>query len=248
MRPHISRTGLAALAALSFAGAALATTDDVKSVMTSISIDPGQHVGTVTDVNGSIHIGENAVTDNVHDVNGSIHVDSGATAQSLGTINGSVHVGERVHVAQGVHTVNGAISIDSGSQVGPISAVNGSLTITRSQVNGEVRNINGGIRILASHVTGSVTGVNGTIEIGSDTHVDGELHVRKNDNGGGWFNWWALWFFSRSPPRVIIGPGAVVAGPLVFEQEVKLYVSDRATVGPIKGATAIRFSGARPPD
>ena len=38
------------------------------------------------------------------------------------------------------------------------------------------------------------------------------------------------------------------SGPLVFEQEVRLYVSDRATVGPITGATAIRYSGARPPE
>jgi len=246
MKRHISRTGLAALIAVSFAGAALAE-QDIKAVMTSINIDPGQHARAVTDVNGSIHIGANAVVDSVHDVNGSIHVDQGVTAQSLGTVNGSVHVGAGAHVDDDVRTVNGAISIDSGSQVGSVTAVNGSLTVTGSHVNGEVRNVNGGTRLLASHIGGSVSSVNGSIEIGPDTHVDGGLYVRKSNNGNGsWFNWWGLFFSSRSPPRIVIGPGAVVSGPLVFEQEVKLYVSERASVGPIKGATAVKFSGPRP--
>lgn len=243
MWQNICPTGLAALAAVSFAGAALATDGDIRSVMTSINIDPGEHVKVVTDVNGSIHIGANAVVDEVHDINGSIHVDEGATAQSLGTVNGSVHVSEGVHVTNDVHTVNGSIALESGSQVGSVSAVNGSLMVTGARISGEVRNVNGVTRIQSSHIGGSVNGVNGGIEIGPDTHVDGGLYVHKNE-GGGWFNWG----FSRSPPRVVIGPGAVVSGPLVFEQEVRLYVSDHATVGPIKGATAIKFSGLRPPD
>lgn len=248
MKRQISRTGLAALVAVSFAGAALAG-EDIKAVMTSIHIEPGQHARTITDVNGSIHIGANAVVESVHDVNGSIHVDEGVTAQSLGTVNGSVYVGGGAHVADDVRTVNGGISIDSGSQIGSVSAVNGSLTVTGSHVTGEVRNVNGGIRLLTSHVGGSVTSVNGGIEVGPDTHVDGGLYVRKNNNGNGsWFNWLGLFFGNRSPPRVVIAPGAVVSGPLVFEQEVKLYVSTRATVGPIKGATAVPFSGPRPED
>jgi DUF4097 and DUF4098 domain-containing protein YvlB len=245
MKTPLFQTGLAALIAMSFAGAALGD-DDIKAVITSINVDPGQHAGTITDVNGSIHIGAKAVVDSVHDVNGSIHVEEGVTAQSLGTVNGSVHVGAGAHVADDVRTVNGGISIDSGSQVGSVSAVNGSLSVTGSHVNGEVRNVNGGMRLLASHIGGSVTTVNGGIEIGPDTHVDGGVYVRNSNNGNGWFNWWALFFSSRSPPRIVIGPGAVVSGPLVFEQEVRLYVSDRATVGPIKGATAIKFSGLKP--
>jgi len=29
---------------------------------------------------------------------------------------------------------------------------------------------------------------------------------------------------------------------------VSLYVSDRATIGPVQGATVVKYSGARPPD
>jgi len=33
---------------------------------------------------------------------------------------------------------------------------------------------------------------------------------------------------------------------LAFERPVKLYVSDKATIGPVPGATPVRFSGERP--
>ena len=49
-----------------------------------------------------------------------------------------------------------------------------------------------------------------------------------------------------SNPRVIIGPGAVVQGPLIFERKVTLYVSDMATIGDVVGATSVRFSGQSP--
>ena len=45
---------------------------------------------------------------------------------------------------------------------------------------------------------------------------------------------------------VVIGPGAVVKGTLKFQREVKLYVSDRATIGPVEGATVNKFSGEHP--
>jgi hypothetical protein len=38
-----------------------------------------------------------------------------------------------------------------------------------------------------------------------------------------------------------------VDGPLVFEREVKLYVHRSATIGSIRGATAVRYDGDRAP-
>jgi cytoskeletal protein CcmA (bactofilin family) len=245
----IRQISLAALTVTIAASTALADDQQpIASVMTSIHIDAGQRAGEISDVNGSIHIGENAIVGNVHDVNGSVHVDQGATAASLTTVNGSLHIGPGVRVTNDVHTVNGSIMAEPGLEVaGSLSALNGSLTLSSGHVAGDVANLNGTIRILGSHVGGNVSGANGGIEIGANSRVDGSLHVHKMESNG-WFNWWNLFSFSRSPPRIVIGPGAVVSGPLVFEQEVKLYVSDRATVGPIQGATAIRFSGATPPE
>ena len=53
--------------------------------------------------------------------------------------------------------------------------------------------------------------------------------------------------FGDDAPRIIIGPGVTVVGELRFERQVKLYLSDRATVGNVIGATAISFTGDDPP-
>jgi cytoskeletal protein CcmA (bactofilin family) len=99
-------------------------------------------------------------------------------------------------------------------------------------------NVNGGIRVTAAHVGGDVETVTGGIEIGPDAHVDGGVIVHKEHSSDS---------ETRSPPRIVIGPGSVVKGPLRFERPVELYVSDRATIGPVEGATPVRFSGDRPP-
>jgi hypothetical protein len=71
--------------------------------------------------------------------------------------------------------------------------------------------------------------------------VRGGIHVEK-PSGNQWFQ-----MGKRKPPRVIIGPDARVDGPLVFEREVKLYVHRSATVGTVRGATAVRYDGDRAP-
>ncbi|MEJ1966759.1 MAG: hypothetical protein WDO56_36525 [Gammaproteobacteria bacterium] len=48
---------------------------------------------------------------------------------------------------------------------------------------------------------------------------------------------------TRNIPRVVIGPGSVVQGTLMFDREVKLYVNDTAKIGPVEGATAQMYSG-----
>jgi hypothetical protein len=80
--------------------------------------------------------------------------------------------------------------------------------------------------------------VTGSLEIGPDARVDGGIHVgRDNSSDSG----------HRVTPRIVIGPGSVVKGTLKFERPVELYVSDRASIGPVEGATAIKFSGDHPP-
>jgi hypothetical protein len=81
--------------------------------------------------------------------------------------------------------------------------------------------------------------VRGSVTVGVDSHVKGGLKVSKST---GMFN-----LDSRKPPRIIIGPNAVVEGPLVFEREVKLYVHRTARTGTITGATAIAFDSATAP-
>ena len=48
-------------------------------------------------------------------------------------------------------------------------------------------------------------------------------------------------------PRIVIGPNAVVDGPLVFERDVVLYVHNTARTGSVRGATPTSYSTATPP-
>jgi cytoskeletal protein CcmA (bactofilin family) len=156
-------------------------------------------------------------------VNGRIALGAHATAESLTTVNGDINVGAGAHVSGGLDSVNGGIILGDGALVG-----------------GSLENVNGGIHLSAARVDGDITTVNGNIDIRGNSHVERGIHVQKVDHG--------LIHFDTNVPRIVIGPGATVSGELRFEREVKLYVSDRATVGTVTGATAIPFSGDSPPN
>ena len=222
-RQHVCAGALAALVFI-VAGTARAGDDDgISSVMGSITVNAGEHRGDLHTVNGSIHVGESAVVGQAHTVNGSITLGARATAAELKTVNGALRLDDGAQVKGRVHTVNGSLSLDKGADV-----------------TEGLANVNGSIRVNAAHVGGDVDTVNGGIEIGPNAHVDGGVTVHKNHSDHG--------DDTRStPPRIVIGPGSVVRGTLRFERPVELYVSDRATIGTVEGATPVKFSGDHPP-
>lgn len=219
LRPFLMSLAISTLA-LSFVGPASAS-EDISKVNGSIRVDDGKTVGDLDSVNGSIRLGDHGQADDASTVNGSIEIGNDATIRSAGTVNGRISIGNRTRVTKGVDTVNGSLSFDEGSDVG-----------------GDVANVNGSIRLRAAHVGGGIRTVSGDIEIGADSRVDGGILVEKSNS---WFN-----FGSSKPPRVVIGPRAVVQGKLVFEREVELHVSDSARIGEVTGATPIKFSGENP--
>jgi cytoskeletal protein CcmA (bactofilin family) len=192
-------------------------------------------------VNGSIRVPAGKKSGDVATVNGAIRVDNDATLSAARTVNGDIQVGDHATV-ESLHSVNGAITVGTGAHVNEtVTSVNGSLTMRAdAQVAGAVSNVNGDIVLTSAHVAGGITTVNGDINLKSNSHVEGGILVRRKSSSG-WFNW------EGSGPRIVIGPGASVQGELRFERKVQLYVSDRATIGPVRGATAIRFSGENPP-
>jgi DUF4097 and DUF4098 domain-containing protein YvlB len=194
-------------------------------------------------VNGSIHVPAGQTKDDLSTVNGSIHVEDNAVVASSETVNGSINIGTHA-TAGSAHTVNGSITIGAGAHVThTISAVNGALTLhTGAEVAGAVTNVNGKISLQTAHVGGGINTVNGDIEIGSNSHVEGGIVVQKEHDTF----WFMHWGKSRVP-RIVIGPGAVVQGTLLFERPVELYVSEQASIGPVSGATAVRFSGGVAP-
>jgi cytoskeletal protein CcmA (bactofilin family) len=190
-------------------------------------------------VNGSIHVAAGKPPGSVATVNGAIHVDDNAAVTSAATVNGSVRLGSHA-TAESLHSVNGAIGLDAGAHVsGGASSVNGELTLADgAEINGILSNVNGTITLASAHVAGGIKTVNGSMSITGASRVEGGILVQKPSGELS---------ISHDVPQIVIGPGATVQGELRFERPVKLYVSDKATIGTVTGATPIPFTGNNPP-
>jgi len=70
--------------------------------------------------------------------------------------------------------------------------------------------------------------------------VRGGILVEKPSTG-----WWNSG--KSRKPRIVVGPGSVVEGALVFEREVELFVHASAKVGAVTGATAQAYTDKLPP-
>jgi DUF4097 and DUF4098 domain-containing protein YvlB len=208
---------LALALAISLPLAAMA--QDIEKVNGEITVDAGQHAG------------------DVHTVNGGIQIRAGAIVQSAGTVNGSISLGENAQAAS-LHTVNGRISMETGSRVlGEVTSTNGDISLDpRADIASSLSNTNGTITLDHAHVGGGITTSNGDVTVGEGSRVDGGLVVRQT-YGNSW---------PHRDPYIVIGPHAVVNGALDFRREVVLEVSDSAQIGPVRGATPKRFSGATP--
>jgi hypothetical protein len=215
---------------------------DLSKVNGSVHVRAGDNVEDVSSVNGGIHIDENVTAKHVETVNGSIDIGSGSTVESVETVNGAIRLGDGAKATE-ITTTNGALTIGENSRVAKdLSAVNGSIQLGKgAEVGGELSNTNGKIAMQGAHVAGLITTTNGGIDIGANSRVDSGIHVEKNSN---WFG-----FSSHNkPPRVVIGPNAVVKGTMKFERPVALLISDRASVGKIDGAKPVTFKGDQPSD
>ncbi|MGY0613067.1 MULTISPECIES: hypothetical protein [unclassified Luteimonas] len=217
--PRFALVFIAALAA----GSALAA-EDINRVNGAITASAGTGHGQLETVNGSITLDDGARTGDANTVNGAIRAGNDIASGGLSTVNGGIRVGERARIGGSVETVNGGVFIGRGGEV-----------------EGDVETVNGAIGLVATVVAGDVGTSSGNVTIGTGSHVRGRLHVDKPSA-----NWMPIRISTRRQ-RIIIGPGAVVDGPLEFEREVTLYVHDSARVGEISGATPVPYSTATAP-
>jgi hypothetical protein len=210
----------------------LAVTACVNGVNGSVDVPAGTSVSAASTVNGSVHLEAHAKADKATTVNGSIQLADGAQVGAANTVNGDIILEKDARVQGDATTVNGALSLASGS------AVNGALT-----------NVNGRIEIDGAHIGSGVATVNGDIHITGSAVIDGGIKVEKAGGTGNSFFGLHFNINGNHVPRIVIDAGASVNGPLIFERQVKLYISDQAKVtGPISGANAVKFSGATPPN
>ena len=212
----MTRTRTALLLTLALATTPALAQQDVSKVNGSVSADAGQAYGDLETVNGSVSIAAGATVEDASTVNGSITVGDKTQAASLETVNGAIRIGKDVQVRKDVETVNGSIFTDRGTTIG-----------------GNVDTVNGAIGLVGTQLAGGIETVNGDITVGIGSHVKGGIKVEKPRG-------WSI--KPRRDPRIIIGPNAVVEGPLVFERPVTLYVHTSARIGAVTGATAKPFS------
>jgi hypothetical protein len=196
--------------------------DESTKINGSIHVPAGKPPGAVATVNGSIHVDDNAALTSATTVNGSVHLGDHATATSLSSVNGSIVLGTGAHASGSASSVNGELTLEDGAEV-----------------LGSLSNVNGKISVTAAHVGGGIKTVNASMNITGASHVEGGILVEKPST--------ELVRLVHDVPRIVIGPGATVQGELRFERPVQLFVSDKATIGTVTGATPIAFTGETPP-
>lgn len=196
--------------------------DDISKVNGSIQTQAGNTYGDLETVNGSIQLASGVQANSVETVNGSVRTDDNVQAHSIETVNGGIHGGRNLVLTHGLDTVNGGIYVDRGSRIG-----------------GNIETVNGSIGLVAAQLGGDIETVNGDITVGIDSVVKGGIKVNRPSFG--------ISLTAPRKPRIVIGPNAVVEGPLVFEREVVLLVHDSAKIGPVTGATPQRFDSETAP-
>ena len=221
---HVPVPPLALALLLSAAALPALAQQDISKVNGSVVAQAGRSYGDVETVNGSVTIETGAAVRDAETVNGSIRAGDDITADGLSTVNGSIRVGQRAHVGGSVETVNGSIFVDRGSTI-----------------RGDVETVNGAIGLVAVALEGGIETVSGDVTVGVGSTVAGGIKVNKPSS-----NWFPVQVNKRKP-RIIVGPNASVAGDLVFEREVTLYVHDSAHIGKVTGATPTAFSTPQAP-
>ena len=231
----VSAIALAMLSPNAFAG------KSVEKVMGSITAQAGEDYGSLQTVNGSIRVETGANTGDIETVNGSVHLESGVSVGDAETVNGSIKADGKLK-AKSLETVNGSIRLGEQSRVGGIETVNGSVFADRgSDIARDVETVNGAIGLVDTDVHGGIATVNGDITVGIGSHVRGGITVEKPNSN------WVPVSMKQRKLRIVIGPDAVVEGPMLFKREVTLYVHKSARIGQVIGATAVRYDTPRPP-
>lgn len=231
----VSAIALAMLSPNAFAG------KSVEKVMGSITAQAGEDYGSLQTVNGSIRVETGANTGDIETVNGSVHLESGVSVGDAETVNGSIKADGKLK-AKSLETVNGSIRLGEQSRVGGIETVNGSVFADRgSDIARDVETVNGAIGLVDTDVHGGIATVNGDITVGIGSHVRGGITVEKPNSN------WVPVSMKQRKLRIVIGPDAVVEGPMLFKREVTLYVHKSARIGQVTGATAVRYDSSRPP-
>ena len=164
-----------------------------------------------------------------------------ASAEPIETITRDISLTSTAR-SESLHSLTGAITLQRGARVaGSVETGNGEIVLeSGSEVAGKLSNTTGTIRIDGARVGGLVPRPTATSTSARDSRLEGGIVVHKRNVIGlslGDDLKLGIPVGNATQPRVVIGPRATVAGVLRFKREVKLLVSESATIGPVVGAT-----------
>ncbi|HEU0096666.1 MAG TPA: hypothetical protein VFQ52_09435 [Rhizomicrobium sp.] len=231
---HVSRSIL--WLALAAAAPALAQ-QGINNISGDIQTQPGQTYGGLNSISGNIHVASHAEVRSAHTVSGNVTVDTGARAGDIATTSGHLKVADNARTGD-LKSVSGNLALGRSVQVeGGLASVSGNIFADRgSKIDGGVVTVSGSIGLVQTEVNGDIVFVSGDVTVGVNSHVSGRITLKK-----------PTYSKPSRPPRVVIGPNAVVDGSLEFGLPVKLYVHSTAKIGAVTGASAIPFTTLTPP-
>jgi len=185
------------------------------SVNKDIVVKKGERVASIDTVNGDIEINQNAQVESIDTVNGDIDIASDATVESIDTVNGDVNGKNNITVEKNIDSVNGDIKFLSGSKL-----------------NGNLSSVNGDVDFTQVTLSGNLETLNNDVILKSGTVIEGDFIVKKSHNKHSLLGL----FSSKNKPKITLGENVVIKGKIVFNQEVKLKVSDSAKIPEIEYA------------
>ena len=215
--------------------------DSMHRIDGSIHVTAGQTNGDAATLNGAISIDDKAAFGIADAINGDIWVGAGASGKTARAVDGSITLDKGAHLSGEMTVANGNLTLNEGAEAGSVSNVNGRIVANLGRFGPFILHEHDGAKtyVNLAVVDRGINTVNGDIFVNGPSRIQGGIHVNRLPTG--------IVQAAHEPPRIVIGPGATVEGTMKFERPVKLYVSDKATIGSVVGASPISFSGDQPP-
>jgi len=170
---------------------------------------------------------------------GNVRLGSGVHTRRIDTGSGNVKGGAGAQIEGDIDTGSGSVNLGVGSKVGKIDTGSGDVSLEAVAVSGTINTGSGDIDLVDTAVSGSLETSRGNIELEGNTHINGDLIVRK-DICSGFCN------DDAEPSKIVIGASVRVQGEVKIERDVELWVHQNAQIGRVTGAEVKRFSGERP--
>ncbi|MEO8778816.1 MAG: hypothetical protein ABI389_09110 [Rhodanobacter sp.] len=194
------------------------------------------HMDRATTLNSGVLHGS------VYSVDGNVRVAPSAHVRKISVVDGDIVLGSWARTT-GLRSVDGHIDLDKGVIcTGNVKSVTGRIRVADGvRIEGDVRTLTGTIDANSTYIGGQLETVAGRVRLSGATRIAKGIllampdpSVTVNDHE------------EQRLPIIVIGPGVVVAGPIMAMRGGVLKVSRQAKIGAVHGISVQWFDGAAP--